>query len=269
MAAGRRPKPIFPGVQSPWEGAKSPSPGPRGWRAASSVTPPMRSAKPSHRPRSSAASRLSVREPCPPRTLQSRAELSRIPERPVPEIFGGGRSPHHRPVSDPHTPRPAPGSVRGRRPAPREGHRAHRPDQRFVDPLVRPSLTGARVAAGRKNRSPRLLPAPAARRQPPLTGGPPNRAGRLPEIDEPVAPLVLRQRDLKHLFPSAVIPRAPIQPGLDNHAARKGADNHREGGAVARPPCLPPHKGSGFRVQGAQGTGLPHRVDGGAEKPCT
>lgn len=188
----------------------------------------MRSAKPSHRPRSSAASRSSGREPCPPRALQSRVELSRFLEKPVPPICGSGRSPHHRPASDTHAPRPAPGSVRSRRRAPREEHRAHRPSQTCVDPLVRPSFTRPRVAAGRSNRRPRLPPVPAARHQPPLTGGPPNGAGRLPKIDGTAAPLVLGQHDLTHLFPSAVIPRAPIQPGRDNHAAREGANTKDE-----------------------------------------
>jgi len=225
MAAGRWPKPVFLGAPSPWADARSPSPGPRGWRAASNTMPPMRSAKPSHRPRSNAASPSSGQEPHPPRALRSRVKLSPFPARPMPPICGNGRSLHPRPASDsPPKPRPPHAANPGPRQAPRGSGLKCRMEPRFVHPPVRPSLTRVQIATVRPNRGPWLPPAAAARRQPPPAGGAANGAGRQPQIGEPVTLLVPRQLDLTLQSRTAVILRTPGQPGLGNPAAQESAN---------------------------------------------
>lgn len=223
MAAGRSPSPIFPGAPLPWAGARSSSLDQRGWLAASSVTPPLRSAPLSRRPRSSAANPLSGRASPLPRRPLHHVEPARPPARCDPLNCGNGGSLHPRPALSTPQPQPAFGSKPGRRHAPPESGLTRRVKPRSADPLVRPPLMRARVAAGWPNRGLRLRRAPEDRHQPPPTGKPPNGAGRLPQIGGPVAPLVLRQHDLTRQIRSAVITKVPVQPGLDIHTARESA----------------------------------------------
>jgi len=170
MVAGPSPSPVFPGVPSPWAGARSPSLDPRGWLAASSVTPPLRSARLSHRPRSSAASPSSGRGSPLPRRLLHHEEPPRTPVTYDPPSCGQGESLHPQPPLGTPEPQPAFGSKPGRPHAPPESGLTRRVKPRSADPPVRPSLTRAQGAAGRPNRGLRLHRAPAVRHQPPPTG---------------------------------------------------------------------------------------------------